>query len=90
MLSANPKQVSINNIITPRLERRILMEKEMVEPVVSWFSLSLIISGIAQSMNRSGFGWWLFGIITGPFALFCLVCFAGKIEANANNDGEGA
>lgn len=64
------------------------MQNELIEPVVGWFSLSLIISGIAQSMNRSGLGWWLFGIITGPFALFCLVAIAGKIEVGAEGGAE--
>ncbi len=61
------------------------MDKGVVEPVVSWFSLSLIISGIAQSMNRSGFLWWLFAIFTGPVALFFLVVFAGKVEPKASS-----
>jgi len=55
------------------------MEQSLVEPVVGWFSLSLIIAGLAQAKNRSGFGWWLFGIITGPIALFCLVVLAPKL-----------
>lgn len=58
--------------------------------VVGWFSLSLMISGLAQAMNRGGLVWWLFGILTGPLALFCLVVFAGKLpeEKSANMDGE--
>lgn len=46
---------------------------------VTWFSLSLIISGIAQGMNRSGWLWWFFGLIAGPLALLCLV-LAGKVK----------
>ncbi len=40
---------------------------------VGWFTLALIISGLARAMDRSGFFWFLFGIIGGPFALLCLV-----------------
>ena len=46
--------------------------------IVGWFSLSLIVAGIAQAKNRSGFGWRFFAIFTGPLALFCLVVFASK------------
>ncbi|MBT5338771.1 hypothetical protein HN858_03395 [Candidatus Falkowbacteria bacterium] len=56
------------------------MEQSIVEPAVSWFSLSLIIAGIAQGKNRDGFGCWLFGLFTGPFALFCLVALAPKLD----------
>ena len=68
------------------------MDKEMVEPVISWFSLALIIAGIAQGKNRSGFGWWLFAMFVGPIALFLLVVFAEKIEPNTKNvvDSENA
>lgn len=50
----------------------------MEEYIVGWFSLSLIVTGIAQAKNRNGFGWWLFAIFTGPLALFCLVAFSPK------------
>jgi hypothetical protein len=56
------------------------MDHGVVTPVITWFGLSLIISGIAQGKNRNGFDWWLFGIIFGPLALFCLVVFADKIH----------
>jgi len=55
------------------------MAAELAQPAVGWFSLSLIISGIAQALGRDGFGWWLFGIFTGPLALFCLV-LAGRLD----------
>lgn len=51
---------------------------QMIEPAVGWFSLSLIISGLAQAMNRGGGRWWIFGLLTGPVALFCLVALAGR------------
>ncbi|MFC1641030.1 hypothetical protein ACFL2D_03200 [Patescibacteria group bacterium] len=41
--------------------------------VVGWFSLSLIISGIAQGMNRGGFFWGVMGVLFGPLALLVLV-----------------
>ena len=50
------------------------MENEFV---IGWSTLSLIVSGQAQALNRSGLLWWLFALFTGPFALFCLVV-AGK------------
>ena len=52
--------------------------------VLSWFTLSLIVAALAQGRNRSGFGWWLFAILTGPFALFWLVVFADKIQNPCN------
>lgn len=49
------------------------------EQVVSWFTLSLIIAGIAKGLNRSSLFWWLLGIIFGPIALLILVLL-GKYE----------
>ena len=63
------------------------MEQSVVEPVVGWFSLSLIIAGIAQGKNRDGFGWWLFGLLTGPLALFCLVALSPKIVETPKLEG---
>lgn len=56
------------------------MTTEYVEPAVGWFSLSLIIAGLARAYDRNGLLWWAFGILTGPFALFILVVFFGKEE----------
>jgi hypothetical protein len=50
------------------------------EQAVTWFGLSLIICGLARALNRSGFWWWFFGVLTGPFALFILVVFCGRAE----------
>lgn len=47
--------------------------------VVGWFVLSLIIAGLAEAFGRSGFLWWLFGLVTGPVALFFLVLFGPAI-----------
>lgn len=55
------------------------MTPEVTEPVVGWVTLSFIISGIAQGMNRGGFSWWLLGLFLGPLALFILV-LCGKVE----------
>jgi hypothetical protein len=41
--------------------------------VVGWFTLSLVIAGIAQGKNRSGLGWWLLGFVLGPVALVILL-----------------
>lgn len=49
------------------------------QPAVGWFSLSLIISGLAKALNRSGLKWWILGLLFGPLALLFLV-IAGKIE----------
>lgn len=38
-----------------------------------WVTLSMIIAGIAQGKSRSGFWWWFFGLIAGPFALLVLL-----------------
>ena len=46
---------------------------------VGWFTLSLIISGIAQGKNRAGLGWFALGFLFGPLALFFLV-IADKIK----------
>jgi hypothetical protein len=43
-----------------------------------WGTLSLIIAGIAQGKNRSGFAWWLLGLILGPIALVILL-FLSKV-----------
>jgi hypothetical protein len=57
-----------------------MQAQHLVQPIVGWFSLSLITAGIAQGKNRRGWVWWLLGFLTGPIALFCLVAFARKIE----------
>lgn len=57
----------------------------MENGVVVWFSLSLIISGIAQGINRSGWLWWFLGFIAGPLALLCLV-LAGKVRSEGKQD----
>ena len=36
-------------------------------------TLALINAGIAQSKNRSGLNWFLFSLVLGPIATFCLV-----------------
>ena len=41
--------------------------------VIGWFGLALIIAGIAQGKNHSGFLWFLLGILFGPAALFMLI-----------------
>ena len=49
---------------------------------ITWFTLSLIVAGIAQGKNRSGLNWWLLSIVlTPPGALFFLVVFFDKISA---------
>ena len=36
-------------------------------------TLALINAGLAQSKNRSGFGWFLGSLLLGPIATFILV-----------------
>ena len=40
---------------------------------VGWFTLAMLIAGIAQGKNRSGLGWFLLGFLFGPLALFILL-----------------
>lgn len=49
--------------------------------IVGWFSLSLIVAGIAQAKNRSGFGWWLFTFFTGHWRYFSWSHFHPKSNA---------
>jgi hypothetical protein len=43
------------------------------EYFVGWFTLSMVIAGIAQGKNRSGLAWWLLGLLLGPLALLILL-----------------
>jgi hypothetical protein len=48
----------------------------MIEPTtysVGWFALSVINAGLAQSKNRSGFGWWALSLPLGPVATLLIV-----------------
>lgn len=36
-------------------------------------TLALLIAGLAQSKNRSGFGWFWLGLFFGPLALLILL-----------------
>lgn len=53
---------------------------EHQEYFVGWFTLSMVIAGIAQGKNRSGLGWWLLGVILGPLALLILLLLDRKIQ----------
>jgi hypothetical protein len=43
------------------------------EYVVGWGTLALINAGLAQSKNRSGFGWFVASLFLGPIATFIIV-----------------
>lgn len=43
------------------------------EVVVGLGTLGMIVAGIAQSKNRSGFIWFWLGLFFGPLALFVLL-----------------
>jgi len=45
---------------------------------VSWGTLALINTGIAQGKNRSGLNWFLLSLVLGPIATFVLVTFFPK------------
>ncbi len=48
---------------------------------LTYFTFSMIVAGIAQGKNRSGFRWWLLSmIITPPIALFILVVLPKDIN----------
>ena len=44
------------------------------EVVVGWFTLGMIVAGIAQNKNRDGCSWFLLTMHLGPLALFILLC----------------
>ncbi len=49
------------------------------EYAVGWGSLALINAGLAQSKNRSGFGWFLASVLLGPLATFVLVAACERL-----------
>ena len=53
---------------------------------VGWFTLSLVIAGIAQGKNRSGLGWWLLGLVLGPVALVILLILGRLPDWNRIED----
>ncbi len=48
-----------------------------------WGTLSLLIAGLAQAFNRSGFGWWILGLLGGPVTLAILVLMGKESEAKS-------
>ncbi|OGY92974.1 MAG: hypothetical protein A3B31_00355 [Candidatus Komeilibacteria bacterium RIFCSPLOWO2_01_FULL_53_11] len=52
-----------------------------------WATLSLVIAGIAQGKNRSGFAWWVLSLFLGPFALLILL-FTNKLPSPAPESGD--
>jgi len=40
---------------------------------VGWFTLAMIIAGIAQGKNRRGIVWFLLGLLLGPITLAVLL-----------------
>jgi|GEM_PF-171818 len=61
--------------------------KDSPEYVVGWGTLALINAGLAQSKNRSGFGWFIGSLVLGPVATFLLVGFCEKLpEPTAKAD----
>lgn len=53
--------------------------KDSPEYFVGWGTLALINAGLAQSKNRSGFGWFIGSLVLGPVATFVLVGFCDKL-----------
>lgn len=57
--------------------------KDSPEYFVGWGTLALINAGLAQSKNRSGFGWFIGSLVLGPVATFLLVGFCEKLPERA-------
>lgn len=49
------------------------------EIAIGWGTFAMIVSGIAQSKNRSAIGWFVGALVFGPLALLCLL-FCEKLE----------
>lgn len=48
--------------------------------VIFWLLCAIFSAALASSKNRSGFGWFLLGLLFGPFGL--LVAFFPKVETS--------
>jgi len=55
------------------------------EIIVGWGSLALIVSGLAQSLNRNGLVWLILSFLFGPVALFVLVVFYGRFDRSKDD-----
>ncbi len=49
------------------------------EYAVGWFTLAVVVAGIAQGKNRPGLGWFFWSLFFGPIALACLVALVPKL-----------
>ena len=54
------------------------MQSQTTEFVIGIGTLALINAGLAQSKNRSGFGWFLCSFFIGPIATLLLVLLEKK------------
>ncbi len=56
---------------------------------VNYFFMTLVVAGIAQGKNLSGFTWWLAAcFFTPPLALFILVAFGEHPPRKENSDAK--
>ena len=58
-----------------------------MEYVFFWLLCGIFSGALASSKNRSGFGWFLIGLIVGPFGL--LVAFFPKLDKRPSGWSEG-
>ena len=65
------------------------MQPQTTEFVVGFGTLALINTGLAQSKNRSGLGWFLGSLLIGPIATLLLVLLA-KVEPPSPNEQKKA
>lgn len=57
------------------------------EVIVGWWTLAMIVAGIAQGKNRSGLNWFILTLIFGPLALiYLLLCDKLKEQPNEQTD----
>jgi hypothetical protein len=54
--------------------------------VIFWFLCAIFSAALASSKNRSAFGWFVLGLIVGPFGL--LVAFFPKLDVPPSASGD--
>ena len=54
--------------------------------LLGWGCLTMIVSTLAQALKRSGGAWFIFALLTGPFALFVLM-LSGRNESVEEEQG---
>ena len=57
----------------------MMLEDPQTPYYVGWGTLALLNAGLAQSQNRSGFGWFVGSLFVGPIVTLILVAFCEKL-----------